>query len=99
MGTRRWGTHTLQRPVVTAFGAQLQQQSPKQFQQRPRVRAAATFATFQQQSRLFAAAALLQCAAVALVLGAANVFRPEPQLSSSVSFLLRTVLFRSQPRL
>ena len=76
MGTRWRATRTFQRTVVTAFRAQLQQQPAEQFQQRPRVRAAAAFATFQQQSRLFAAAALLQSAALSLLLGAANVFRP-----------------------
>src|SRR5216684_2921233 len=43
----------------------------------------------QRQPRLFAAA-LLQSATHAFLFGAANVFRAEPQLSSSVAFLLRT---------
>ncbi len=70
--------------------ASFQQQSPRLFERWPFLRAATTDATrrsrLQQQPQLFAAA-LLRFGTHTLVLGAANLFRAEPQLPGSVTLL------------
>ena len=42
MGTRRFAVWSCQRPGLTVFGAKLQRQPPKLFQQQPFLRATAT---------------------------------------------------------
>ena len=93
MGTLECAVWSRQRPALTSFDAELQQQPSELFERRTLLRASAAdqrqHAVLQQQPRQFPAA-LIQSAAFTVVFGAANLFSAQPQLSSSVTLLLCT---------
>ena len=76
MGTRRFAVWSRQRPELTAFGAKIQRQPPKLFQQRPFLRTAADIQQYAvlRKPRILAAS-LVQSASDPILLIAADLLR------------------------